>query len=76
MKSFWYFDKIADLSQVLIDNFVGDDFDPGAWPAHRKDKSLNAFMRAHAANQKRIQIKNKIDALCGAGVREVKSYDC
>ena len=36
---------------------------------------IRAFAAAHAANQARVRLKNEIDALCGAGTKELKQYD-
>lgn len=68
-----------DNNQILFDTMTGGYGDDHWSIDHEIDKAercLRAFKTAGiVANQERVRLKNRINALCGSSDREEKSYD-
>ncbi len=83
-KLYWLNLVAWDNNQILIDEVIDgygeyewelwDGFEPVTEELAKAQKVIRAFATAHWSNRKRVELKNKIDVLCHAGIREVKSY--
>lgn len=70
-----------DNNEILINTYADQNYAANNWyidndisKIDEAEDVLKAFGKAHRANQRRVQVKNEIDAICGAGITEVKSY--